>query len=298
LRPAVRSRKRQREANINTDNFRPIIASMLEQLKDESFKRYQEYLLGGLDARQRKGIAQQILTNEHVFNDLRAAEEALIDGYCDDTLPAPTRERLATILASSKVWQRKIGLARALRTIARRNAKPDPTKSRNELFENAMAELEQLATKYLTRQRPGTFEPSDLVNEAYLRIRSQPASHDLVRKEHFMALASQTMRRVLVDYARAASSAKRAGNMKALGNLDFPAEEHDADSLLDLDFALLELATKDARQSRLVELIFFGGLSLETAAESLGISTRTAKRDWATARAWLQGRMRVTRHVN
>lgn len=295
----MRRREFQREANIiKTDNLRPIVASMLEQLQDESSKRYQEYLLGGLDARQRKSITQQILTNEDVFNDLRAAEEDLIDGYCNDTLPAPMRERLATILASSKVWQRKISLARALRTIARRKVKPDPTKARNELFENAMAELEQLATKHLTRERPGTFEPSDLVNEAYLRIRSQPAGNDLVQKEYFMALASRTMRRVLIDYARAKSSAKRAGNMKALGNLDFPAEERDADSLLDLDFALMELATKDARQSRLVELIFFGGLSLETAAESLGISTRTAKRDWAAARAWLHGRMRATRHVN
>jgi RNA polymerase sigma factor (TIGR02999 family) len=272
-------------------NLQPIIARMMEQLQGESNKRYQEYLLGGLGAGQRGKIARQILTNEKVFNELIAAEESLVECYLDDTLPTDVHARLVKLLASSKVWRQKIKLARTLKNVARRKTKADPTLTRNAWFESAMTELEHLAVRYLRRERPGTFEPSDLVNEAYIKLRS--ASVEQVSKQHFVALAAQTMRRILIDYARA-----KAASRSLLQVDDLLSSEHSTDRLLDLEFALMELTAKNPRQGRLVELIFFAGLAIGEAAESLGISARTAQRDWSVARAWLNERLQGRRSVS
>jgi RNA polymerase sigma factor (TIGR02999 family) len=271
-------------------NLQPVVAHMLEQLQSESTKKYQEYLLGGLEPRQRENIARLILTDEKVFNELLAAEESLIEGYLNDTLPTYVHSRLAKLLVSSRVWRQKIKLARALKTVAGRKAKADPMQARNDLFEGAVVHLENLARQFLRRQRPGTFEPSDLVNETYIRLRSRSANVDEMSKQAFFALAAQTMRRVLIDHARAASRARTETQVPL--QVDLPKSEHDVESLLDLDIALTELTTKDARQGRLVELICFGGLTVDQAAESLGVSVRTARRLWDTARAWLFLRIR------
>jgi RNA polymerase sigma-70 factor, ECF subfamily len=271
-------------------NLQPVVARMLEQLQGESTKRYQDYLLGGLEANQRKKIARLILTNENVFNELLAAEESLVEGYLDDTLPTDVHSRLVKLVASSRVWRQKIKLARALKTVAGLRTKADPTQVRNDLFESARVDLERLAIRYLRRERPGTFEPSDLVNEAYIKLQSRSANVDLLSRQHFLALAASEMRRLLIGYARKARSRRRENETDIPLQVDLPAE-HSTETLLDLDMALTELATKDARQGRLVELIFFGGLSKEEAAKSLGISARTAQRVWSVARAWLHGRL-------
>lgn len=157
------------------------------------------------------------------------------------------------------------------------------------------AELRAIAARHLSAERPGhTLQPTALANEAYLRLRGlgDVPWHD---RTHFFAIASRIMRRILVDHARAKLAQKRGADAPrvALGDRrQEPAQpEMDAAELIDLDRALNELATEAPRLSRLVELRFFGGLGVEEAAELVGCSVRTAKRDWAFARAWLLNRL-------
>ncbi len=125
-----------------------------------------------------------------------------------------------------------------------------------------------------------------LVHEAYLRL-VQPGSSQIESRGHFFALASQIMREILVDYARSRRAAKRDGGSRL--TLDEAAELSMAKGvdLLALDDALNELSKMNLRQSRIVELRFFGGLSLQETAKFLGVSTATVERDWTMARAWL-----------
>jgi RNA polymerase sigma factor (TIGR02999 family) len=156
-------------------------------------------------------------------------------------------------------------------------------------------ELRAIAAKHLRSERPGhTLQPTALANEAYLRLRGlgDVPWHD---RSHFFAIASRIMRRVLVDHARANMAQKRgAGSPRVqltegldvgIGNGVAPAM--DAAALIDLDRALDQLALEEPRLSRIVELRFFGGLKIEEISALLGCSPRTAKRDWAFARAWL-----------
>lgn len=156
-------------------------------------------------------------------------------------------------------------------------------------------ELRAIAAKHLRSERPGhTLQPTALANEAYLRLRGlgDVPWHD---RSHFFAIASRIMRRVLVDHARANMAQKRgAGSPRVqltegldvgMGNGVAPAM--DAAALIDLDRALDQLALEEPRLSRIVELRFFGGLKIEEISALLGCSPRTAKRDWAFARAWL-----------
>jgi len=157
------------------------------------------------------------------------------------------------------------------------------------------AELRSIAAKHLRSERPGhTLQPTALANEAYLRLRGlgDVPWHD---RAHFFAIASRIMRRVLVDHARAKMARKRGSDAPKVqlteGYHDGMQPAMDAAELIDLDRALDDLTAAEPRLSRLVELRFFGGLSIDEAAALLGCSPRTAKRDWTFARAWLLHRL-------
>jgi len=150
------------------------------------------------------------------------------------------------------------------------------------------AELRRLARSYLRREREAhTLQPTALVHEAYLRLVDQ-TQIAWENRAHFFGIAAQLMRRILVDHARAHSAEKRGGpGVKIqLDEAHFMPEER-GDDLLALDEALERLAETDPRMSRVVELRFFGGLSELEAAEVLGVSERTVRRDWQMAKLWL-----------
>ncbi|HEY7728735.1 MAG TPA: sigma-70 family RNA polymerase sigma factor [Candidatus Eisenbacteria bacterium] len=157
-------------------------------------------------------------------------------------------------------------------------------------------EMRRLAAGYLRSERPGhTLQPTALAHEAYLRLLDQ-RDVSWQNRAHFMGLAAQAMRRILVDYARRRGAEKRGGGAApvALESVEVAAGA-DATAgvpIEDLHSALERLAELDARQSRVVELRFFGGLSIEEAAEVLAVSPATVKRDWTLARAWLHRELR------
>jgi len=168
-----------------------------------------------------------------------------------------------------------------------RNARP----SVDELFTAVYAELRRLAASYLLRERAGhTLQATALANEAYLRMIDQTRVAWRGRT-HFFAVAAEAMRRVLVDHARARLREKRGGGLERVTFVeDVTPDLGEACSFEDviaLDEALTKLAALDRRQAKLVEQRFFGGLSVEEAAEELGISPRTAEADWTHAKAWL-----------
>jgi len=149
-------------------------------------------------------------------------------------------------------------------------------------------DLRRLASHYMARERPGhTLQTTALVHEAYLRLVDQRQA-TWRNRAHFYGAAAQVMRRILVDHARARSAEKRGGDAPHLSleeALTFSDDQ--SEELVRLDEALGRLAKLDDRQSRVVELRFFAGLSVEEAAEAMGISPKTVKRDWSVARAWL-----------
>ncbi len=164
--------------------------------------------------------------------------------------------------------------------------------ARDRLMQIVHQELRRRAAAYLRRERRGhTLQPTALVNEAYLRLAGQ-SDVAWQNRAHFFGLASQMMRRILVDHAREHQAAKRDGARLrvTLDEAVAVSEERQVDLVL-LDQALDELSALDPRQGRIVELRFFGGLSLEETAEALGISLATSKRDWTVAKAWLHRRM-------
>lgn len=149
-------------------------------------------------------------------------------------------------------------------------------------------ELRRLATAFLSHERPDhTLQPTALVHEAYLKLAVQ-ANQPWRNAAHFKALAAGAMRQVLVEYARRHRSIKRGGRGQRvpLDSSIITLQHHDID-LLALDDALQQLAKLDFRQSQVVELRFFGGLSIDETAELLGVSPATVSNDWAVARAWL-----------
>ena len=154
-------------------------------------------------------------------------------------------------------------------------------------------ELRRLARQHLQRERSDhTLQPTALVHEAYLRLVNQKGAHWQNRAQ-FFAVAGQLMRRILVDHARARLAEKRGGKAERI-ELDealLPPEERAA-NLLALDDALTELATIDARKSQVVELRFFGGLTVEETAEAMGLNSATVRRDWTFAKAWLHRALR------
>jgi RNA polymerase sigma factor (TIGR02999 family) len=153
-------------------------------------------------------------------------------------------------------------------------------------------ELKAVAHRYLRRERPDhTLQTTALVHEAYLRLMDQ-RPFDTENLAHFVALAARLMRQILVDYARSHRAAKRGADRKVDldSGLFFPQVR--SGQLVALDDALTALAEFDERQSRIVELKYFGGLTTEEIANLLDISLSTAKRDWNVAKAWLSRQMR------
>ena len=149
-------------------------------------------------------------------------------------------------------------------------------------------ELHRLAHYYMSRERPGhTLQTTAILNEAYLRLvdNTKPLWQN---RTHFIAVAAQLMRRIMVDHARGRSSLKRGGDAIKV-TLDDAAivMESRSDELLALDEALQELAAQDPRKSQIVELRYFGGLTVEETAEFLKMSHRTVEREWTMAKAWL-----------
>ncbi|MDQ6765484.1 MAG: ECF-type sigma factor [Verrucomicrobiota bacterium] len=150
-------------------------------------------------------------------------------------------------------------------------------------------ELREMAASYLRKERAGhTLQPTALVHESYLRLLNQ-RTVDWDNRLHFLSIAARMMRRILTNHAVARQTNKRDSGEPLL-ELEAAEEFEDRTqlSVLKVDDALRALETLDPRQARVVELRFFGGLTVEETAEVLGISPRTVKRDWLTARHWLQ----------
>ncbi len=170
------------------------------------------------------------------------------------------------------------------------------TDALNRLMDIVYPELQRIAHRHLLRRRPGeSVESAALANEAYLKL-VRTGGIRCENRTHFLALCAQIMRRILVDRARSRGLAKRGGNalFVALDEVLDVAQKAGVEVLV-LDEALEALSRVDARKSRIVELRYFGGLSLEETAAVLRVSVETVKRDWRMARAWLVGQL--TRNV-
>ncbi len=153
-------------------------------------------------------------------------------------------------------------------------------------------ELRAVAHKYFRHERPGhTLQPTALVHEAYVRL-VDASRVDWQGRTHFIAVCAKVMRRVLIDHARARRRARRGGGQQpvTLESAVAPLGLGDVDAV-ELHEALDRLAELDARQARIVELRFFGGLSVEEAARALGVSKRTVEGDWTHAKAWLRAEL-------
>lgn len=153
-------------------------------------------------------------------------------------------------------------------------------------------ELHRLARAYMRRERAEhTLQPTALINEAYLRLAKDDI--DWQNREHFIGVAAQVMRRVLVDYARQHNAEMRGGDLKRVElHEEFAISPERIEELISLDEALGLLAKENPRQARIIELRYFGGLSVEQTAAILGIAERSVKRDWALARVWLFRKLR------
>jgi RNA polymerase sigma factor (TIGR02999 family) len=153
-------------------------------------------------------------------------------------------------------------------------------------------ELRRLAHHYLQKERPDhTLQSTALVHEAYLRLAKQKPAH-FENRVHFLAISAQLMRQILVEYARRRRTAKRDGGYKiTLSGAESLLKDRSVD-LMALDDALKGLAQLDPQQNQIVELRFFGGLTIEETAQALKISPATVKREWATARLWLHHHMK------
>ncbi len=149
-------------------------------------------------------------------------------------------------------------------------------------------ELRSISHRYLERERPfHTLQTTALVHEAYVRLSPKPS---WAGRAEFLAAASQLMRQILIDHARARSRLKRGGDPRriTLDELRIAIELHDEIDVLAVDEALQRLEQLDARQARIVEMRFFAGMSIEEVAEILKVAPKTINRDWAMARAWLR----------
>jgi RNA polymerase sigma-70 factor, ECF subfamily len=160
-------------------------------------------------------------------------------------------------------------------------------------------ELRQLASRYMRRERTDhTLQATALVHEAYLKLVEQRLV-DWQGRAHFLGVAAQMMRRILIDHARSHLRDKRGG-----GAVVVPLDEaivfapEQASELIRLDQSLERLAKLDPRQSRIVELRFFGGLTVEETAQVVGISPKTVKREWAMAKAWLHGDLKASHGIS
>jgi RNA polymerase sigma factor (TIGR02999 family) len=159
----------------------------------------------------------------------------------------------------------------------------------DELLPLVYGELRRLAGYYLRQERPHhTLQPTALVHEAYLRLVGEKGI-DWQNRAHFFGVAAVRMRHILVEHARSRRAAKRGGGEYRLSLSEADRLEEKCDvNLLALDDALQRLEALDPQKSRIVELRYFGGLTIEETAEALNVSPATVKRDWSMARAWLR----------
>ncbi|HEY7307430.1 MAG TPA: sigma-70 family RNA polymerase sigma factor [Bryobacteraceae bacterium] len=168
------------------------------------------------------------------------------------------------------------------------------TSAPDRLIPIVLQELHQLARHYLSREPPGhTLQPTALVNEAYLRLVGDQA-RDWKNRAHFVGVTAGIMRRILIDHARRKQAFQRGAlrrSMEIREEQDALSTEY-AEELIALDAALEHLGKINSRHRQIVELRYFGGLSLEETAEALSVSLVTVKRDWRAARAWLKGQVR------
>lgn len=165
----------------------------------------------------------------------------------------------------------------------------------NKLVPVVYEELREQARRHLRNERVGhTLQTTALVHEAYLKLADQRVLN-WENRAHFFWLASEIMRRLLVDYARGRNRKKRGGDVEILAmNSAFQiAIDNSGVDLLSLDKALTKLAVFDPQQSKIVEIRFFGGRTIEETAETLGLSVATVKRDWAVAKAWLHRELSI-----
>ena len=163
----------------------------------------------------------------------------------------------------------------------------DP-KAAEQLLPLVYDELRRLAAVQMAREKNGhTLDATGLVHEAYVRLVDQKTAQEFSSREHFFGAAAEAMRRILVENARRKQTHKRGGGRDRMPLNDLAASEPD-DELLALDEALVRLSAREPLKARLVELRYFAGLTLDQAAQVLGISPTTADRDWAYARAWLR----------
>jgi RNA polymerase sigma factor (TIGR02999 family) len=159
-------------------------------------------------------------------------------------------------------------------------------------------ELRKLAAQKLAQEKPGhTLQATALVHEAYIRLVDAEKVQHWDSRGHFFAATAEAMRRTLIDQARRKQSSKREGNRRrveldAAAVLAAPGREADAEDLLALDLALQQFESEEPVKASLVKLRYFAGVSLQDAAEMLGISLATAKRHWIYARSWLYGKVR------
>lgn len=163
--------------------------------------------------------------------------------------------------------------------------------AQEELASHVYRELHKLAAHYLQREPRHIWQTTELVNEAYLKLIEEP-DHSFQGRSHFFGVAARIMRRILTDHARRRRAEKRGGNIRVVPFEDGLAiSEQQVGLIADLDEALQRLEAIDAQAARIVELRFFGGLTEEECAEFLGVSSRTVKRLWLAARAWLFGHL-------
>lgn len=178
--------------------------------------------------------------------------------------------------------------------LLRASASGDP-RDADRLMVAIYDDLKRLAASQLRQERPGhTLHPTALVHEAYLRLVNQ-RSAEWNDRVHFFSIASRVIRRILIDHARERNALKRGGSERPISIelTDAPAHTPDPD-LIALDEALVELAELSERQARIVELRFFGGLTVPEIAAALSIGARTVDREWQIARAWLHHRLSET----
>ncbi len=174
-----------------------------------------------------------------------------------------------------------------------REARAGRPEALDQLLPLMYAELHRIAERHMSGERPDhTLQPTALVNEAFLRLLGG-TQHGFDDRTHFLRAASRVMRRVLVDHARARQAAKRGPGMQV--TLDDALAGHGNNTLdmLALDDALARLSAVDARWGQVVELRFFGGLTVPEIAEALGTSPATVKRDWQFAKGWLARELEI-----
>lgn len=159
--------------------------------------------------------------------------------------------------------------------------------ARDALIPVVYDQLRRIARQHLRRERPGhTLQTTALINEAYLKLVEQSVSWQ--SRNHFFGIAARLMREVLVDHARARQRLKRGGNPQQISLTAAEDEQEESADLLALNDALETLAEVDPQRSQIVELRFFGGLTIAETAQAMRISTPTVERGWRAARAWLQ----------